>query len=386
MMLMFSSMQIFARDFVVTLDAGHGGKDYGAIGEITNEKTVTLAVVRQLGSLIEKNLEDVHVVYTRDTDIFIPLNDRARISNDAGTDLFISVHINSVDRRNRNRRSIEGCQVYTLGLHKSAENLAVAKRENSVMELEADHTEKYADFDPNSLESDIIFELSQNKRLDQSIEFADAVHKELVATAGRQPKGVRQAGFWVLWATSAPSVLIELDFLCNPKSERYLHSSDGQKRMVTAIYNAFCSYLNTYGSGIVGRKIREAKAIHLEPAQDVNYPEELLPKKSDDFKAEPKKALEAPQRSGIPMVESDSEEQYFIQILSSAQLLSPESNELKGMKDVSVYRDHGSNKYVVGPYRSLQEAKKKVKSVKKSFPECFIVTMRDGVRTGFYKP
>ncbi len=141
MMLMLSSMQIFARDFVVTLDAGHGGKDYGAIGEITNEKTVTLAVVRQLGSLIEKNLEDVHVVYTRDTDIFIPLNDRARISNDAGTDLFISVHINSVDRRNRNRRSIEGCQVYTLGLHKSAENLAVAKRENSVMELEADHTE-----------------------------------------------------------------------------------------------------------------------------------------------------------------------------------------------------------------------------------------------------
>lgn len=386
MMLTLSTMQIFARDFVVTLDAGHGGKDYGAIGEITNEKTVTLAVVRQLGSLIEKNLEDVHVVYTRDTDIFIPLNDRARISNDAGTDLFISVHINSVDRRNRNRRSIEGCQVYSLGLHKSAENLAVAKRENSVMELEADHTEKYADFDPNSLESDIIFELSQNKRLDQSIEFADAVHKELVGTAGRQPKGVRQAGFWVLWATSAPSVLIELDFICNPKSERYLHSSDGQKRMVTAIYNAFCSYLNTYGSGIVGRKIQEAKAIHLEPAQEVNYPEELLPKKSDDFKAEPKKALEAPQRSGIPMVESDSEEQYFIQILSSAQLLSPESNELKGMKDVSVYRDHGSNKYVVGPYRSLQEAKKKVKSVKKSFPECFIVTMRDGVRTGFYKP
>ena len=135
-----------AKDFVVTLDAGHGGKDYGALGAKTNEKTVTLSVVRQLGKLIESNLPDVKVVYTRDKDVFIPLNERAAIANKAGSDLFISVHINSVDKRNKNRRNIEGCQVYTLGLHKTAENLAVAKRENSVMELEADHTEKYAGF------------------------------------------------------------------------------------------------------------------------------------------------------------------------------------------------------------------------------------------------
>lgn len=179
------------------------------------------------------------MVYTRDTDVFIPLAERAEISNHAGSDLFMSVHINSVDKRNRNRTSIEGCQVYTLGLHKTDENLEVAKRENSVMELEDDHTAKYAGFDPNSLESDIIFELSQSKRLDQSIEFADEIHRQLVNISGRAPKGVRQAGFWVLWATSAPAVLVELDFICNPRSEKYLASETGQEEMVAALYNAF---------------------------------------------------------------------------------------------------------------------------------------------------
>ena len=218
-------------------------------------------MVTDLGKLIEKNLADVDVVYTRDRDIFIPLNERASIANNAKSDLFISVHINSVDKRNRNRKQIEGCQVYTLGLHKTAENLAVAKRENAVMELEPDHTEKYAGFDPNSLESDIVFELFQNKRLEQSIEFADAVHSELSTTAGRMPKGVRQAGFWVLWATSMPSVLVELDFICNPKSEKFMASENGREAMVTALYNAFCAYLNTYGSQVTGRKLPPARTL-----------------------------------------------------------------------------------------------------------------------------
>lgn len=244
------------RKFVVTLDAGHGGHDNGAMGKNANEKDLTLAVVKKLGKLIEKNLKkDVEVVYTRDGDFFVPLDERAAKANDAHSDLFISVHINSVAKKNKNRTTIEGCQVYTLGLHKTAENLAVAKRENSVIELEGDNSAHYADFDPNSFESDIIFELSQSKRLDQSIEFADAVHTELVNTAGREPKGVRQAGFWVLWATSMPAVLVELDFICNPKSEKFLASEDGQDLMARAIYNAFSSYFNTYGPQIVGHKV-----------------------------------------------------------------------------------------------------------------------------------
>ncbi len=330
-----------AKDFVVTLDAGHGGHDYGAIGDKSNEKTITLAVVKQLGRLIESNLPDVKVVYTRDKDVFIPLKDRAAIANNAKSDLFISIHINSVDKRNRNRRSIEGCQVYTLGLHKTAENLAVAKRENAVMELEPDHTEKYAGFDPNSLESDIVFELSQYKRLDQSIEFADAVHGELVDVSGRVPKGVRQAGFWVLWATSMPSVLVELDFICNPKSEKYMASAKGQKEMVEALYNAFCAYFNTYGSQITGKQLPLATAIGKEK-QSRNRAEEPV----EDVSAEKPEAVDREHPGngesvkGINEIPAGSDNPvYYVQILASSVALPAKSAELKALKDVEYYRD-----------------------------------------------
>ena len=308
-------------------------------------------MVKQLGRLIESNLPDVKVVYTRDKDVFIPLKDRAAIANNAKSDLFISIHINSVDKRNRNRRSIEGCQVYTLGLHKTAENLAVAKRENAVMELEPDHTEKYAGFDPNSLESDIVFELSQYKRLDQSIEFADAVHGELVDVSGRVPKGVRQAGFWVLWATSMPSVLVELDFICNPKSEKYMASAKGQKEMVEALYNAFCAYFNTYGSQITGKQLPLATAIGKdkhsrnraeEPVEDVSAEKPEAVDREHPGNGESVKGInEIPAGSDNPV--------YYVQILASSVALPAKSAELKALKDVEYYRDGGFYKYAIGP-------------------------------------
>lgn len=387
---------ISARDFVITLDAGHGGKDYGAIGKITNEKSITLSVVRQLGALIEKNLPDVKVVYTRSNDVFIPLAQRAEISNHAGSDLFMSVHVNSVDKRNKRRTTIEGCQVYTLGLHKSAENLAVAKRENAVMELEADHTTKYAGFDPNSLESDIIFELSQSKRLDQSIEFADAIHSQLSSIAGRAPKGVRQAGFWVLWATSAPSVLVELDFICNPKSEIFLHSESGQEKMVAALYNAFCSYLNTYGSGIVGRALPPAKLITPEGVTNVPYTSNsnLLTPNTDNLTGNSAASnivnenMENREKSNsriMPVVDSD-QTVYYIQLLASSTPLNDTDSRLHGFESLEVYTENGLYKYVLGPTESLKDAKKLQKEVRKYFPECFIITMEHGKRTGFIKP
>lgn len=390
---------VCAKDFVITLDAGHGGHDYGALGEKSNEKTITLEVVKELGQLLEKNLPDVKVVYTRDKDEFIPLNDRARIANKAGSDLFMSVHINSVDKRNRNRRSIEGCQVYTLGLHKTAENLAVAKRENSVMELEADHTEKYAGFDPNSLESDIVFELSQSKRLDQSIEFADAIHGELVKTAGRSPKGVRQAGFWVLWATSMPAVLVELDFICNPTSERYMASSSGRERLAIALYNAICAYVNTYGSQLTGRKLKVAHALTTsgKPAgaavpvggsvasSEVRFVDDSEPAPAPANVADtpaPTKGKDG----GIPQVESRKTSAYFVQLLASSAPLSPRSSELKGVKDVEYYMESGLYKYVTGDCRTLSAAKKLHNQLKRKFPDCFIVKIEEGKRTEFIKP
>ncbi len=393
------SGSLSARQFVITLDAGHGGKDYGAIGVKTNEKTVTLSVVKQLGALIEQNLPSVKVVYTRDKDVFVELSERAAIANKAGSDLFMSVHINSVDKKNRNRTRITGCQVYTLGLHKTAENLAVAKRENAVMELEADHTEKYAGFDPNSLESDIVFELSQNRRMDQSIELADAIHSQLVTTAGREPKGVRQAGFWVLWATSMPSVLVELDFICNPEAEKFMASDAGQEDMVISLYNALCAYINTYGTQTTGEDIPVAEALvpthsgshrHASgeaPHLAVNLPMEDVVK--EDFAPAARATTEssgANMTLGIPEIISESDAPvYYIQILASADAIKKGASELKGFSDVEYYRDGGMYKYAVGKSTKLDEAKKLMKKIRQTFPGCFIIKMVEGKRVDFIK-
>ena len=243
--------------FTLCLDPGHGGKDFGCIGAKTNEKTIVLRVASRVRKLVEKHMADyADVVMTRDGDYFVTLQGRADIANKAHSDLFVSIHVNSVAKSNKRRKTIAGCQVYTLGLHKTAENLAVAKRENSAMEFEPDHKESYGEFDPNSLEGDILFELTQSKRMEQSIELADAIHHNLSTTASRKQMGVRQAGFWVLWATSMPAVLVELDFICNPESERFLASDKGCDRMAEAIYNALSSYLNTYGPGLLQRQVK----------------------------------------------------------------------------------------------------------------------------------
>lgn len=233
------------RPFTLVLDPGHGGKDYGCIGRLTNEKTIVLDVARRLGELVEKHMaaDSVEVVFTRSDDRFISLQDRAAKANAAGGDLFISIHVNSLDRRNRQRTTIHGASVYTVGLHKSESNLEVAMRENSVIELEGDDAEEtYQGFDPNSTESYIIFELSQSAHLNSSLEMATLAQNALVGKAGRADKGVRQAGFWVLWATGMPSVLVELDFICNPQAEKFLNSADGRRKCAEALFDAFRSY------------------------------------------------------------------------------------------------------------------------------------------------
>lgn len=206
-------------------------------------------------------MDDVKVVYTRDGDYFKELQERAEIANKAHGDLFISIHTNSVDKKNKRRTTIKGAATYTLGLHRSAENLAVAKRENSVMMLEDDFSTTYCGFDPNSTESYIIFELSQNQHMEQSIDFASKVQAEMVTTAGRQDNGVRQAGFWVLAKTGMPAVLIELEFICNPTSEAFLASENGQTKFAKSIFNAFKSYKLSYDrkSGVMKDKRKDKK-------------------------------------------------------------------------------------------------------------------------------
>ena len=225
--------------FTLVIDAGHGGHDPGAIGRNVKEKNINLKVALKLGRLVEQNLPDVRVVYTRDRDVFIPLHRRAEIANNVKADLFVSIHTNSLASRNSR---VSGAETYTLGLHRTQENLEVAQKENSVILIEDDYKQQYAGFNPNSAESYIVFEMNQNRHLNQSIKFAALAQQQLVSHAGRADKGIRQDIFWVLVHTGMPAVLIELDFICNPTVEKYMMSDKGIDQMSSAIFNAFSEY------------------------------------------------------------------------------------------------------------------------------------------------
>lgn len=235
--------QAQTHQFTIVIDAGHGGHDAGAVDNGVMEKDVNLGVASLLANKIKSNLKDVKVVMTRSVDAFVSLQNRADIANKNKGDLFVSIHTNSVDANNPNRKNVTGASVYALGPQKDANNLQVARRENSVIELERDYRQTYKDFDPSKDESYIIFELAQKKNLGQSLKFADKAQKELVKTAGRADRGVKQAGFWVLWATSMPAVLVELDFICNPESAKFIASEDGQKKLADALFNAVKDYV-----------------------------------------------------------------------------------------------------------------------------------------------
>ena len=223
--------------FTLVLDAGHGGKDPGAVGKNGREKTINLNVALAVGRLVEQNLPDVKVVYTRKTDVFVELDERANIANRAKADLFISIHTNAV----KGNTSARGAETYTLGMHRAADNLAVARRENSVITMENDYEQRYEGFDPNSAESYIIFELIQDVNMAQSAKLATMVQRQLRAV-GRLDKGVHQAGFLVLRATSMPSCLIELGYITNPTEEAYLLSQSGVNQLAQGIYEAIKSY------------------------------------------------------------------------------------------------------------------------------------------------
>ncbi|MCC2546945.1 N-acetylmuramoyl-L-alanine amidase [Hymenobacter sp. BT175] len=220
----------------VVLDAGHGGKDRGCHGVKAREADVSLKIILALGRLIEENQPGVKVVYTRKTDVFVELADRAGIANRHNADLFISVHCNS------GPSSAYGTEVWTMGTAKSAANLALAKRENSVILQEENYKERYSGFDPNSPQSHILFSLYQSAHVENSLRFADRVDRQLRTTVGRKSRGVKQAGFLVLWKSTMPSVLIEAGFLTNRAEESYLNDKAGQSYMATGIYHAFRDY------------------------------------------------------------------------------------------------------------------------------------------------
>jgi len=221
----------------VVIDPGHGGHDPGCHGAHSNEKHITLSVALKLGSYIEQSFPGVNVIYTRKTDKFVELDERANIANRNDADLFISIHCNAAANKN-----VNGTETYVMGLHRSKANLDVAKRENEVIMLEDDYLEKYDGFNPSSPEAHIVFTLYQNAFIDQSILFADLVEKQFKDRAMRYSRGVKQAGFLVLYKTNMPSALIESGFLTNREEENYLASGHGQDIIASAIFRAFREY------------------------------------------------------------------------------------------------------------------------------------------------
>ena len=237
--ILFFCIQTLA--FTVVIDPGHGGRDVGALGRVSKEKDINLKVALALGDLIKKNYPSIKVVYTRSKDTFVELGRRAAIANKAKADLFISIHTNST-AAGRKGTTAQGTETFTLGMHRAADNLAVAKRENSVITLETNYEQTYEGFDPSSSESYIIFELMQDQYMASSVDFASMVQKQFATTAKRVNKGVHQAGFLVLREVSMPSVLIELGFINNRQEEKFLASEWGQKQLAKSIYNAFQAY------------------------------------------------------------------------------------------------------------------------------------------------
>jgi N-acetylmuramoyl-L-alanine amidase len=254
----------------VVIDAGHGGHDTGCLGSDSREKEVALRIALKLGKLIEANCPDVKVIYTRKTDVFIPLIERANIANRAKADLFICIHLNS------GPKAAYGAETFVMGLHKSDDNLNVAKRENAAILLEDNYQKNYDGFDPNSPEANIIFSLYQNQFMTQSLSFAAKIQKQFKDNSKRYSRGVKQAGFLVLYKTAMPSVLIENGFLTNDNDQRFLSSDAGQASMASSIYRAFKSYKSELETGIVSNDKIEEQDNLVEEKSDTNKNDQIV--------------------------------------------------------------------------------------------------------------
>ncbi len=328
----------------IVIDPGHGGKDPGASGLIEHEKNVVLDIALKVGEYIEQNCSDVKIIYTRNKDVFVPLYKRAEIANKSHADLFISIHANASENKNA-----VGASTFAMGLHKSESNLKVAQRENSAILLEDNYEKRYENFKPNSSESYIIFSLLQNTYLDQSLNFASYIQNKFEKEAKRRNRGVKQAGFLVLWRTSMPSILIETGFISNPEEEKYLISEAGQDWIAKSIFRAFLDY----------KKYIESMSHFVSES-------------------------EIPQFENNTISDTNSII-YKVQILSSKKQLKPEDEAFKKLKGVEELKINDTYKYTVGndtDYNKIESIKEKVT---KHFPDAFIIATKNGKRISIHE-
>jgi len=332
------------RKFTVVIDPGHGGKDPGAVGASSKEKDIVLSVGLKLGKLIESNHADVNVIYTRKDDRFVELNRRAGIANKAHADLFVSLHCNALDRR---KTSPQGVETFVLGLHRSKDNLDVAKAENSVIMYEEDYSVKYEGFNPNEPESYIIFEFMANEFLDRSVYFASMVQNQLVANSRRINRNVRQAGFLVLREVAMPSILVELGYISNKEEEKYMKSESGQTSLAASIYNGFKEYKREYD------------------------------KKSHVFTnggARPQSQASQPSSAEV------TGKEYRIQFLTSSRKYENGASVFKGLNPVDYYTDGKTYKYTYGRTTNPEESRQLLRRVRQNFKDAFIIEFENGER------
>ncbi|MDU1889160.1 MAG: N-acetylmuramoyl-L-alanine amidase [Dysgonomonas sp.] len=375
--------------FVVVIDAGHGGKDGGAVRGIYKEKEINLGVALALGKMIEENFKDVKVVYTRRSDVFVDLNKRTQIANKAKANLFISIHTNSTASKST---SASGADTYILGLARSEENLAVAKRENSVILMEDDYTTKYQGFDPNSTESYIIFEFMTNTYMEQSLKFANFIQKDVRNIAKRTDRGVRQAGFLVLRQSSMPSVLVELGFINNPTEAKFLSSRLGQRTMATAIYSGFIKFKQDFdkkqGNFVVSKSNKKDEPLPNNEVIEENITvetkiteEKVTVPSTTKTKTEPAKAVvEKTVTTTIKKTSENNQIEYRIQFLVSPNKLANNSSQFKGLSPVDSYKDGKVYKYTYGSTTNFNEAVNLQKRVRTKFKDAFVVKFKNGER------
>ena len=407
--------------FVLVIDAGHGGRDAGAVGKVAKEKNINLNVALSFGRMVENNCPDVKVVYTRKTDVFIPLYERARIANRNNADLFVSIHTNAVPRGRR----VMGMETYTLGMHRAADNLDVAKRENSVILIESDYERHYEGFDPNSSESYIIFELMQGKNMSQSVEMARLVQKHACAQTSRRNMGVKQAGFLVLRETSMPGCLIELGFISTPEEERYLNSKAGVDAYARGIYQAFVNYKRQLARGsavvektpesiqepvkqtpVVAQPVKQTPVVAQPVKQTpvVAQPVVKSEKESDSLvEQKPSSSMNdsvvkvnlpvkdsvvveqntaevvqqpAAQQAAQPVSVADNRPMFKLQLASMSRRLNVTDKAFKGLQNVECYEEGGLYKYTYGASYDYNEINRIRKEIAAKFPNAFIIAFK----------
>ena len=379
LMCMFVMTSLAAnKRFTLVIDPGHGGHDAGALGAISKEKNINLAVALRFGKYVEQNLPEVRVIYTRKTDVFIPLNERANIANRANADLFISVHTNALPAG----KVARGFETYTLGMHRAKDNLDVAMRENSVISMEKDYQQRYQGFDPRSSESYIIFEFIQGRNMERSVELARMIQRGVCDGANRPDKGVHQAGFLVLRETSMPGCLIELGFITTPDEERLLNNDRRVDDIARGIYEAFAKYKNKYDKSVsVPYRASDSEDVNIpkivpdqEPAPKIRVVTRGKQPKREEATPEQPKRVE----KKVKKAEVADAPVFKLQIFVGSRNLRKGDAHFKGETDYDSFQEGNLVKYTLGASTNYNEIYRLRKEKLDKFPEAFIIAFKNG--------